>query len=178
VITATLAIMMADLGAALTGARPVPAGCVSGITRESRAVQLRPSQNVMAVGLVTSAIDHLALFGDGCLLSQIVLVSVQICDAFGDTDPFGVVPGALTDPVASIDGWLTAGSAGTEIGMPCPVARSCRGSQILTMLVGSCQATEFGSSARARARDEETHRVLRKLHVRAEKKEQDDDKKG
>jgi len=75
-ITSALAVVMADLGTALASTRPVSTGRIGGIACQSRAIQLRPGQNVMSVGLVASAIDNLALFREGCLLGEIILVSV------------------------------------------------------------------------------------------------------
>lgn len=90
--TAPLAVVMAELGAAIRGnARPVPASKV-GIAGKGSAVQLRTSQNVVPVGAVAAAVDGFAILGEGGFFVQIVFISVKVFDVISDADALGIVP--------------------------------------------------------------------------------------
>src|SRR5262245_22092912 len=115
--------MMADRGAAIgAGAGPVSASRLEWFTRQRCAVQLRAGQDIVAIGIVSSSVDYVALFGKRCLLAEIVLVTVEIGHVFRNPDPFGVIPGALPDAVAGMDSRLAAGCDTAEVGVPGPVA--------------------------------------------------------
>src|SRR5262245_10444069 len=152
--------MMAQLRASLPTASPVPTGCRSRVAGQSRAIQLRAGQNIVAVGLISSTVDHLALFGKLSLLSQVVVVSVQVCNVFSDTNSLRIVPRAFANAVTGSHRCLTARSGGAEVGVPSAVARSCSRGKTLAMPVGTCQASKVSSFPRTRTRDEKSHRVL------------------
>src|SRR5262245_7552241 len=152
--------MMAQLRASLPTASPVPTRCCSRVARQSRAIQLRACQNIVAVGLISSTVDHFALFGKLSLLSQVVVVSVEVCNVFSDTNSLRIVPRAFANPVTGIHGCLTTGGGGAEVGTPSAVARSCGCGKTLAMPVGTGQASKVSSLPWPRTRDEKSHRVL------------------
>src|SRR5262244_917738 len=102
VVAQALAIVMTDDRRALAAlgpvaARPVLAG------RERGAVRLRAGQDVVHVGRVAAAVDRGALLGQRGLLADAVL-AVELGDVLGDHLALGILPRALSDPIARIDG--------------------------------------------------------------------------
>ena len=101
VVAQALTVDVPDERRALRAARPVVAGFVVA-GRKSAAVGLRAGQRVVLVGGVAAAVDYIALFGEGRLLSQVV-GAMEFVEVFGDGDTFAVLPGSTADAVAGID---------------------------------------------------------------------------
>src|SRR5262249_35825545 len=127
-VAAACSVVMTELCGAGAAARPVLAGMIGAVGKR-RAIELRTGQHVVTVRCVADAVDHLTLFGQRCLLGQVVAaarslerVTVQICDALRDAGAFDVEPGTRTDAIARVDGGLGACSAGAEVSVPGPVA--------------------------------------------------------
>ena len=73
ILTATHAIVMAHAGTTVTVARPILAGCVL-TARRRCSVQLRTGQDVVPVGTIPPAINHLSQFVQLGFLGEIVTV--------------------------------------------------------------------------------------------------------
>src|SRR5262245_7067809 len=110
-----LAVVMADDGRAGIGAGPVVAGRVLFTAADRAAVGRRAGEDVVRVRLVAAAVDHLAGFGEGGLLVEVVLVAVQVVERAGDHFALRVLPRAAADTVARIDRFRTGGA---EVGAP------------------------------------------------------------
>src|SRR5438552_5731386 len=138
VCTATLAVMMTERGTAVgAAASPISTGRFHRITRECCAVHLRAGQHIVTVRIVAPAVDHFALFGKRCLFAKLVVVTVQTVYVFRDPHALGVVPRTFANAVSCIDGRLTAGRRGTELGVPGTAACPHSGGQVLAVLVGA-----------------------------------------
>src|SRR4051794_7790365 len=140
------------LGAVL---RPVAAGLVA-FRSERRAVGLRAGQNVVHVGIVAEAVDDFALLVERGLLGQVVL-AVQLGDVLGNDHALGVLPWALADAVARIDGHRATSRLRREIGVPGLSAGACRLRQRLAIFVGAVEPAEIRAFAGSGAGDEERH---------------------
>jgi len=123
-IAATIAVGVADLSATSRAARPIAAGVV-GVIGEGSAIGLRAGQHVVRVGLISDAVVDLPLLRNVCLFAHVVTqprlldgVTVQVTYIFGNARPFGVIPRAGADAVASINCHLTARSLRTQVRMP------------------------------------------------------------
>src|SRR5690348_1391559 len=162
-------IEVAELRCAGTAAGPVLAGMIRSI-RICAAVRLRTSQDVVLVRRVAKSFDRLALLGQRSGSSKRVAnarhferVAVQIGEALRDTRTLSVVPRALADAVARVDGRLTARPAGAEVSMPRAIP--CPGGlgELLAVLVGPGDAAEIRAFTPAHARNEEAHRLRRRF---------------
>ena len=60
----TRAVMMPDLGASFSVARPIPARMVRRAVCEPCPVELRPRENVVLVRIIAPAVDHLTLLAE------------------------------------------------------------------------------------------------------------------
>src|SRR5215831_3292317 len=110
VVAQPLPVDVADDRGTLGAARPVVAGLI--LTRRKRfAVGLRAGQRIVLVGGVPTAVDEIALFGEGRLLGQVV-GAVQLVEVFGDGYPLAVLPGPAADAVARVDRRLAVGGLG------------------------------------------------------------------
>src|SRR5437899_2938402 len=147
---------MPDHRGALAAARPVLARAVLA-RREGRAVRLRAGEDVVHVGLITAPVDGLALLAQRRLLVQLVVGAVEVVDARRDYLALGVLPRALPDAIARVDGRLAVGGLRREIGVPGVLAGARRLRERLAMLVGALQSAEVRPLAGARAGDEEGH---------------------
>src|ERR1700731_2881355 len=121
---------MADLGCAGAAAGPVVARVVGAI-RIGAAVGLRAGQHIVRVGGVACAVDYFALLVERRLLEQIATepreldrIAVELGEILGDRQLPGIVPGALPDPVAGIDGRLAGPGLSAQISVPNLVANS------------------------------------------------------
>ena len=99
----------APLFVQLPQVRSSPAG-------ERRAVRLRAGEDVVPVRRVAAAVDHLALLGQRGLLADLVVGAVQIVDVLRDHLALGVLPRAVADAVAGVDG--CPGALRAQIGAP------------------------------------------------------------
>src|SRR5262245_1690676 len=97
-----LAVVVADQRLAEGAARPVVAGHVD-VGRKRAAVHLRAGQDVVLVGRVAAALDHLALLVQRRLLVDLGVVAMQILDVLRDHHALGIVPGTAADAIARID---------------------------------------------------------------------------
>ncbi len=73
ILTATRAVVVAHSGTAFTVARPILAGCVL-TARRRCSVQLRTGQDVVPVGTIPPAINHLSQFVQLGFFGEIVTV--------------------------------------------------------------------------------------------------------
>src|SRR5262249_6236549 len=146
---------------ALSALGPVAAGAILA-GREGAPVGLRPGQDVVAIGVVAAAIDHLALLAQRALLGELVVGAVQVVDVLRDHLAFGVAPRTAADAVARIDG---RAALRAEIGMPGVAAGAGALGQLLAMAVGALDAAQIAALAHTVAGDEERHVVLLRLRV-------------
>src|ERR1700674_3189933 len=114
----------------------------------------------MGIRCVAQAVDHLPFFRERCLLAKVVAkarkfgrVSVQVGDALAYLRAFRVIPGALADAVARVDGWLIARSLRAEIRVPGLIAAPGRCGTHLAVRVRSRQSTQVRAFTTARAGD-------------------------
>ena len=163
VVAQAHAVVMADDGAAFAARRPVFAGLL-----RRRAVGIGAGKDVVAVGLVATAVDHVARLVQRGRLGDAVGVRMQRGDVVRDLLALLVVPRAAADPVPRVH------AACREIGVPGLFAAARRLGQRLAMRVGALQPAEIGTVARPGTGYEEAHRlVLRrcgKTSQRGEKK--------
>src|SRR5690606_25276522 len=104
-------------------------------------------QDVVDVGAVARAIDLLALLVQCRGLADVVAVAfdvaVQVRHVLRDDLALRVVPGAVADAIARVDGRLAVGGRGAQIRPPRPPARARGGGQRLAVLVGTRQTAEI-----------------------------------
>src|SRR6202040_3112086 len=81
-------------------------------------------QHVVLVGRIAHPVDDRALLGQAGFLADLVAGAVQVLDAGGDDDAFGILPGTAPDAVAGIDRGAGIGGVGAaaQIGVPGLVA--------------------------------------------------------
>ena len=108
--TAALAIVVPYLSAALAVARPVLAGVVF-LTSKSRAVCLGAGEDIVKIGLVAAAVHHVACFGKGVRLTQLITGAVKVSNTHSDDCTLGIVPGSWPDPAARVYGGYPRASA-------------------------------------------------------------------
>src|SRR4030095_1304303 len=128
-------------------------------------VRLRAGEYVMHVGFIAAGVDLIASLAQRSFFVEIIVVAVEIVDVFGDDDAFGILPGTFANAITSVDGSLTVGRAGAEIGSPSMVARANRLRERLAVFIGARQAAEVRAFSRSGAGNEESHVVL--LFLRA-----------
>src|SRR5262245_21769169 len=149
------AIMVADHGRPLSALRPVAASSI--LTGGKRAAVRRgASQDVVPVGRVATAVDHLARLVERRLLGEIV-VAVQLVDICGDDDALGVLPRAAPDAIACVDGLSTTYGLRAEVGTPGAAAHTRRLRQRLAVPVRALEAAEVRPFAEADTGAEKGH---------------------
>ena len=136
-LASTGPIVMPCPGAALAVARPVVAGRVL-VSRESGAVELRTGQNIVPIGFVSTAVDDLAFFVGRVFFRELVVVAVQVVYVARHLKSLGVVPGPAADPVTGVYAPCTCGA---EVRAPGLVSNPDVIGQLLTVRVGSCEAS-------------------------------------
>src|SRR5690349_7641689 len=109
---------MAHHGRALGAAGPVTAGAILA-GRECAALHGRAGQHVMAVRRETDARNELAALADRVVEAELVVVAVQVVHAGRDDGTLEILPRALADTIARIDGRLAVGLLAAQIGAPC-----------------------------------------------------------
>src|SRR5579885_81879 len=165
VVAQSLPIVVAEHDGALGGARVIFASAVLA-QRESGAVRLRAGQNVVPVRLVAAAVDYLTFFREVVLLVELVIGAVQVGDACGDNDTFGVHPRTLADAVARIHGVRTLRG---QVGVPRLTARADRGGKFLAMAIGAGKSAEIAAFTRSVAGHKEAHVRLLRSRRRAQR---------
>lgn len=157
--------MMADHGASFAIIGPVAAGRIG-----RRAVGVGPGQDIVTVRAVAPAIHRVTIFRQPGFLADRVGVAVQRIEVFGDQLTIDVVPWSVADPIAGV------GIARAEISAPSLTAgASCVG-QLLTMGIGTFEASQIGAVSRPLARDEAHLGIL--SDNRAADREQSDERKS
>src|SRR5215831_7895148 len=154
-LTEPHAVVVADHGRPLGALRPVAAGPVLAGWKRA-AVRRGAGEDVVPVGRVAAAVDHLALLAQRGLLANIVL-AVQLVDILGDDDALGVLPRATPDAIARVDGRGPAHGLGAEVRPPGAVTSPRRLRQRLAMPVRALEAAEVRPMAGAGAGDEKGH---------------------
>ena len=126
---------------------------------------IRSGQNVVFVAGAFgahAAVHQLAFFRHRVILKQEIGVALdvamQIGQAGGDEHAVGVVPGAVPDSVARIDGRLFRGAVRAQISAPGAAARTHGAGQLLALGVGAGK-----TAAMHAAGDKEAQRWLRFL---------------
>jgi hypothetical protein len=123
----------------------------------------------MLVRRIASAIYRLPLLVQRELLVDRVAVAlnvaVQVRDVECDDRALRVVPRAVADAVARVDGGLTGGRCRAQIRVPGATARTRRTSQCLAMFVGAGESAEVGPAALTDTGHEEAHGLLRLLRL-------------
>src|SRR5262245_47323196 len=104
--------MMTDAGTAISCAGPVMAGHCD---RERLAVRTRSREDVVGVGIVSTAIHLRPFFSKRALLTKFVLVAVQVVDILRNNNAFRVLPGTLADAIPSVHGGLISCSGCAQI---------------------------------------------------------------
>src|SRR5438093_8558231 len=165
VFTLAHAIVMADLRATLAARRPVPAREIV-ISTERRPVRPRACEDVVHVGPVAHAVHGIGSFGNRVLLVDFAFGAVQLCTVRRDENPDRVVPGTAPDPVARVDGRLSLGGRGAEIGTPGVISRSLGFRESLAMRVGSGQTAKVSALAHAFAGDEKPRHRFGAAHLK------------
>src|SRR5438552_7175383 len=120
-------VEMAELRCSHSVAGPVGAGMVRRV-RIRAPVRLRSGEDLVLVGSVADAVEHVTLFTDGRGLGHAVAqasdlegVSMQLGDISRDHLSLGVGPRTASDAIARVD---RAGALGAEIGVPSGTAPS------------------------------------------------------
>jgi hypothetical protein len=94
-----MAVVVANLRAALSGTGPVAARMISFFPgKVGRAVILGPCQNVMPVWLVATTVHQIAIFIQSGSLDDI-RIYVQLIEIDGNQFSIGVVPWAGSNPI-------------------------------------------------------------------------------
>src|SRR5690606_12310737 len=106
---AALTVVVADARedrGGLSAVRPVETGRAAHVLLDvERAVVEAAREDVVLVGRVADAVDHVAVLGERGLLGDVVGRGVvQLVDVRGDHDALGVVPWTPADAVAGVDG--------------------------------------------------------------------------
>src|SRR5258707_13398854 len=168
VVGAAAAVDVAEFGLAEFAARPVVAGQVH-VAGERSAVGLRAGQGVVIVRRIAETRNPGAALGERVVGGELVVGAVQVLDAGRDHHALGVLPRALADAVARIDGLDGRGLGAAEIGPPRLVAGACRGGERLAVGVGARKPAKIAALARTGAGDEErqTRRRRHLLRLRA-----------
>src|SRR5436305_1371983 len=157
-----LAVEVAEHRGAEIAAGPVVAGQVE-IAAEGAAIGAGAGQHVVLVGGIADAFDDVALLGQAGLLADLV-VAVQVVVAGGDDHALGVLPGALADAVAGIDGAALRGGVGAQIGVPGLAGTGAGGGrQRLAVGIRAGEAAEIAALAGTFAGYEEGHVGLLRL---------------
>src|SRR5262244_2316823 len=154
---------MADHGRALGAARPVATGAILA-GRKSPAFRRRAGQDVVTVRCKAHARNDLAPLSQRRVHAKLVIVAVQIVDGLSDDFALEILPRTTANAVTRIDGRLSVGRLGAQIGAPGFSSRAMTLRQLLTILVGTFKAAEIGAFAEPHAGDKERHvRRLRQL---------------
>src|SRR5215831_17148072 len=144
------AIEVADLRAATAARGPVRTGEIAG-TRVRRPVGTRTRQDVVILEL-----DHLTAFCDAVFdVDLVARVGVQLLHV--DRDPVAerVVPRALADAIARVDGWRRARRHRAEIRAPGVIAGALGLRERLTVCVRAGKPAEIAAPAKPATGDEE-----------------------
>src|SRR5689334_4472139 len=100
VVAQALTVRMTKHSGSLRTTRPVLAGHVF-VGRESGAVWLRTSENIVTVRIVAAPIVYLPFLAERGLLGEIV-GAMQLRDVLGDSDTLGIRPRTFADAIACI----------------------------------------------------------------------------
>jgi hypothetical protein len=103
--TASLPIVMTDIGCSRSVARPVIA--VRRTHRKS-AVHVGSGQDVVRVRSIATPVNHSTLLRQRVFLPQLVVGAMQVVHILRHRDALRVLPGAATDSVACINCRLIA----------------------------------------------------------------------
>src|SRR5262245_11042139 len=108
---------MANHGCALGATRPVATGAI--VTGgKSATFRGRAGQDVVTVGCKAHARNDLAPFGQRRVHAKLVVVAVQIVDCLSEDFALEILPRSVANAVTRIDGRLSVGSLGAQIGAP------------------------------------------------------------
>ena len=107
----------------------------------------------MGVRRFETAVDPRPLLRQ-CRQTVDAVDAMQLFDIARNQPALGVVPGALANAIAGVNGRSAAGRGGTQIGAPLFLAGARRGGELLAVLVGAGQAAEISALAQPRAGDE------------------------
>ena len=157
-VAATRPVVMTDLGTILLGAAcPILASMVGAI-REGRANHLRAGENVVTIGAVKAAGDHVAFFGDRspfiyviAFARQFQRVTVKVGKVGSDPQTVLSKPRALANSVACIH---SARALGAQIRAPLLFDGTHGRRQLGTMGICPSEPAKI-SSAETNARDKE-----------------------
>jgi hypothetical protein len=132
---------------------------------ERRPVRARTREDVVRVRHVADAVDHGVLLGQRDLLAHRVAntrlvncVAVEHAFVHCDHLPPRVIPGAVADPIARVDG---AWSLRAQVGVPHGAAPSCRHRHLLAVRVRAGETAVVGTITFADTGDEKAHWLLR-----------------
>src|SRR5690606_9667049 len=144
-----------DDGRALAALRPVAAGHVLVARRERRAVGLRAGQDIVLVRAALARLDGIALLVERGFRVDVRIV-VQVFDILGDRDALRILPRALADAVARVDGLRAVDRALAQVSAPRLATRARVARELLAIGVSARETAEIGALARVDARDEES----------------------
>src|SRR3954468_23498227 len=117
VVTQALAVDVAEHGRALGAARPVAAGAVFA-SRECAAFRGGAGQRIVPVRREADARDDEAPLGHRVVEAELVVGAVQIVDAGGDDGALEVLPRAIADAFAGVDGGLAVSGLRAQVSAP------------------------------------------------------------
>src|SRR6266568_2690063 len=157
---------MAEHGAAKRAARPVVAGQIE-VRRPCATLCGRARQRVVLVRREADPGDDRASLGERIVPAELVVGAVKIVDAGRDDRALGILPGAVPDAIARVDG--AAGRIGAQIGAPGLAARAHRRCQLLAVPIRAFEPAEVGALAGSGAGDEKGRvgRLLLRLYTPA-----------
>src|SRR5207253_8976920 len=111
------------------------------------AIRLRAGQRVVIVRRVTPRRDHGATLGQRGPAVELIVVAMQIVDAFRDDFALEILPRAASDAIARVDGDRAIHGLRAEIGPPGLAACARRLCQSLALPVRAIQSTQIGTLA-------------------------------
>ena len=97
----------------------------------------------MTVRCKAHARNDLAPLGQRRVHAKLVIVAVQIVNVLSDDFALEILPRTIANAVTRIDGRLSVGSLGAQIGAPGFYSRAMTLRQLLTILVGTFKANTW-----------------------------------
>ena len=132
---------MSDHRCALSAASPIAARPVLA-RRKCPSIRLRTSENVVTIGRVANTRNYGAPFGQRSLHAEFVVVAVKVIHALRNDIGFEVLPRAMSNAIAGVNGLCACCSLGAEIRTPSLATRTHRLRQCLAMAVRALNAAE------------------------------------
>jgi hypothetical protein len=120
----------------LSAARPIAAGFVF-IGWKCPPIHLRSRKNVVTIGSVADTWNHGPSFCQRDLRPKLVVIAVKLINALRDYFVFKVLPRAVSDPIAGVNGPCATHCLSAKVGTPRLSTRTRRLRQRLAMTICS-----------------------------------------